>query len=89
MENWEWLTAARSCTTKACTLLGLLVTPSAIDAICTVYNGKSTSSPVVLNVYLATKDTKNFDFGDGLKLNRGLFVGSFTNITGVLARWKV
>ena len=84
----RWLTVAGVITHGPCRLKGLLVTPSAADAGCTVYNGESIGDPVAFSVILATKDSKPFSFPDGLELDRGLYVGSFANITGVLVIWE-
>lgn len=84
----RWLTAAGVITHGACKLKGLVVTPSAADATCTVYNGESDMEPVAFTVLLGTKDTKPYMFPDGLELDRGLYVGSFTGITGVLVVWE-
>ena len=83
-----WLTAAGIITHQPCKLLGLLVTPSAADATCTVYNGESATDPVAFSVVLATKDTKLFSFPGGLELDRGLYISPLTNITGVLVIWE-
>jgi len=84
----RWLTVAEVITQRPCKLKGLVVTPSAADAVCTVYNGESDKDPVALTVLLGTKDTKPYMFPDGLELDRGLYVGSFTGITGVLVIWE-
>ena len=85
----RWITAAQLITEQPCKLIGLLVTPSAADAQCILYDGESTVAPVLLSVYLVTRNTQNFNFPEGVIATRGLFVGSFTNITGVLVRWEV
>ncbi len=87
--GWRWLTKAEVISRGPCKLKGLVVTPLAIDAGCTVYNGESDKDPVALSVILATKDSKPFNFPDGLELERGLYVGSFANITGVLVLWEI
>ena len=89
MKGWEWITAARVITAKPCRLLGLVVTPSLANSECKVYDGESADSPAVMEIFLTTKNTKIFEFTGGLHLDRGLYVGSFTNITGVLVRWEV
>jgi hypothetical protein len=88
MEDWEWITAARLVTKRKCRLMALVVTPSAANAEVKIYNGDSTSEPVVFSIYLATQNSQPYNFGEGLPLDRGLYVGSFTNITGVLVQWK-
>ena len=85
----RWLAAAGVVAHEECKLLGLLVNPSLADAECKVYNGESTDDPVAFEVFLATRDTKLYYFPGGLKLDRGLYVGSFTNITGVLVLWEL
>ena len=86
--SWRWLTKAGVISRTRCKLKGLVVTPSAADATCTVYNGESDKDPVAFTVLLGTKDTKSYMFPDGLELERGLYVGSFTSITGVLVIWE-
>jgi len=84
----RWLPGPEVLTRRPCKLLGLLVTPSAADAECKVYNGESTADPVAFEVFLTTRNTKSFSFPGGLELDRGLYVGSFTNMTGVLVSWE-
>ena len=85
----RWLTAAGVIAHGPCKLKGLVVTPSAAAAECKVYNGESDKDPVALEIVVATQDSKPFNFPDGLELERGLYVGSFTNITGVLVIWEL
>ena len=84
----RWLTSAGVITHGSCKLLGLLVTPSAADAACTVYNGESDKDPVAFSIVLATKDSQPFIFPGGLELDRGLYISPLTNITGVLVIWE-
>ena len=89
MQAWRWITAAQVITKKPCKLLGLMVTPSATNAEVKVYDGENTTDPLILEVFLATKDSKEYNFPGGVKTDRGLYIASFTNITGVLVRWEV
>ena len=84
----RWITAAEVISHHPCTLKGLVVTPSVADAVCVVYDGEGDTAPVILSLVLATKDSAPFIFPEGIELNRGLYVGSFTNITGVLVIWQ-
>ena len=86
--GWRWLTAAEVVSHRPCVLKGLVVTPSAAAAACTVYNGESDQDPVAFSIEVANQDTRPFNFPDGLELDRGLYVGGFTNITGVLVVWE-
>ena len=86
--GWRWLTTAGVISHARCKLKGLVVTPSAADAGCTVYNGESDKDPVAFSVVLATKDSQPLSFPDGLEFDRGLYVGSFSNLTGVLVIWE-
>lgn len=88
MEAWEWITAARLVTGRKCRLMALVVTPSAANAEVKAYNGGGTTDPQILSIYLATQNSTEYHFGEGLLLDRGLYIGSFTNITGVLVQWK-
>lgn len=89
MQGWRWATVAQVITNKPCKLLGLVVTPSAVNAEVKVYDGENTTAPPILEVFLATKDTLELNFPGGIKTDRGLYIGSFTSITGVLIRWEV
>lgn len=89
MQGWTWITAAQVITKKPCKLLGLVVTPSAINAEVKVYDGEGDTDPQILSVFLATKDSREYNFPGGIKTDRGLYIGSFTTITGVLVRWEV
>jgi hypothetical protein len=86
--SWRWLAAAGVVSRRACVLKGLIVTPSAATAACTVYNGESDQDPVAFSIAVATQVSRPFNFPDGLELDRGLYVGNFTNITGVLVIWE-
>ena len=86
--GWRWVTQAQVIAHAPCKLWGLLVTPSAASAACTVYNGESDQDPVAFSVDVATVDSKPFNFPRGLELDRGLYIGSLTNITGVLVIWE-
>lgn len=85
----RWLTVAGVITHGPCKLLGLVVTPSADAAACTVYNGESDKDPVAFSIFLATRNTKSFNFPGGLELDRGLYISPLTNITGVLVIWEL
>jgi len=89
MQGWEWITAARVITHKPCRLLGLVITPSNATSEIKVYDGENTSSPPILEVVLKSDDTKQLNFPGGIQTDRGLFVGAFTDITGVLVQWEV
>jgi len=73
---------------RPCNLLGLVVTPSGDKAEVTVYDGQGTGDPVILTAVVAAKDTKPIDLSGGIRTNRGLFIGSFTDITGILVIWE-
>lgn len=89
MQGWEWITAARVITHKPCRLLGLVVTGSAGDGEVTVYDGENTTAPTILNIFLATRNSRSFNFPGGIQTDRGLYIGGFSHITGVLVRWEV
>lgn len=89
MRGWEWITAARLITSKPCRLLSLIITPSTATAIVIVYDGENTSAPVILQADLVVQETMQLNFPGGIKTDRGLFIGSFTDITGVLVQWEV
>jgi hypothetical protein len=86
--SWRWLAAAGVVSRRTCVLKGLIVTPSTAAAACTVYNGESDQDPVAFSIAVATQDSRPFSVPDGLELDRGLYVGNFTNITGVLVVWE-
>ena len=86
--GWRYLTQAEVIAHAPCKLKGLLVDPAAADACIIVYNGESAKDPVVLTIFLATKNAKIFPFPGGLELDRGLYVGTFINITSVLVMWE-
>ena len=86
--GWRWLTAAEVISHNPCNLKGILVTPSAASAECKFYNGESDQDPIAFEVFLTTQDTLPVNFPDGLKLDRGLYVGALTNVTGVLVIWE-
>jgi hypothetical protein len=65
-----------------------VVTPSAASAGFTIYNGEGDTDPVALSIAVATEDSRDFSFPSGLELDRGLYVGNFTSITGVLVIWE-
>jgi hypothetical protein len=88
MEGWEWITVARPLTKRPCRLKALIVTPSAANSEMKVYDGGGTADPPVLSIYLAAQNSQPYYFGQGLLLDRGLYIGSFTNITGVLVQWE-
>lgn len=89
MRDWEWVTAARVLTHKPCRLLGLTITPSAATAVIIVRDGENTTAPVILQADLVVQETMQLNFPGGLRTDRGLFVGDFTDITGVLVQWEV
>ena len=89
MQTWRWTTVAQVLTKKPCNLLGLVVTPSAANAELKVYDGEGNTDPIILEVFLANKHSRQYNFPGGVKTDRGLYIGSFTSITGVLVRWEV
>lgn len=87
--DWEWITAARVISHKPCRLKGLVITPSGATAIVIVYDGENTTAPIILQADLVVQETMQLNFPGGLKTDRGLYIGSFTDITGVLVQWEV
>jgi len=66
-----------------------LLTTTGVEAELKVYNGGSTSSPLVFHIFLKARDSKVFNFGDGIFLDKGIYLGSFNRIGGVLVRWEI
>ena len=87
--EWVWVTTAQVISNRPCRLLGLVVTPSSTNSVAKVYDGENTTAPEVFETFLDTKRTWQHNFGAGLKLNRGLYIGSFTSITGILVHWEL
>lgn len=88
-KGWEWITAARVVSHKPCRLLGLAVTPSAGTGVVIVYDGENTTAPVIIQAETKVQETLQLNFPGGINTAMGLFVGSFTHITGVLVQWEI
>lgn len=89
MQGWEWITAARIISHKPVRLLALTITPSNTNAELTLYDGENTTAPVIVTLFTAVKVSWPFCFHHKLQTSRGLYIGSFTSITGVLVHWEV
>ena len=87
--DWRWIVSAEKVSQRPCRVRGLVVTPSAATASMTVYDGEGEGDPVILTVALVTANSLPIDLGEGLPSNRGLYIGNFTNITGVLVLYEV
>ncbi|GAI41379.1 unnamed protein product [marine sediment metagenome] len=89
MKGWTHLLAAGVVTHKPCRLLGIIVTPAGNTSAVTIYDGENTTAPIICKVIV--KDTLTFPltFPGGVQTDRGLFLGSFDDMYGVLVLWEV
>lgn len=85
---WIWCTHAQVITKRPCKLHGVTVTPSAVNAECILYDGESDKDPVIVELFSSVKVSWPHCFGKALETHRGLYVGSFAAITGVLINWE-
>lgn len=53
----------------------------------TLYDGTSASDPKILVFRTLSGETKEWNFGEGLKTKRGLYVGSFVDANDVLIQY--
>ena len=53
----------------------------------TLYDGTSVSDPKILVFKTPTGVTKEWDFGEGLKTERGLYLGAFSDADGCLLQF--
>jgi hypothetical protein len=85
---WNWCTAARVITKRPCILKTIIMTPSAANAECKIYDGESDKDPPIGEIYSSTQITRGYEMNGGIETRRGLYVGGFTNVTGVLVIWE-
>ncbi len=53
----------------------------------TLYDGTSTSDPKILIFRTGTGVTSEWNFGEGLKTKRGLYVGNFSDVDGLFIQY--
>lgn len=85
---WTWATKAQVITKRPCKIHGITVTPSAVNAECTFYDGESSLEPVIVNLFSSVKVSWPHCFSKPIVTKRGLYVGSFKFITGILINWE-
>ena len=84
---WVWCTHAQVITKRPCKIHGVMVTPSAAIAEVFLYDGESDKDPEIFSLYTSVRVSWPHCFAKPLETHRGLYVGKFTGITGVLINW--
>ena len=85
---WIWCTKAQIITKRPCRLFNVIMTPSANDAGCKIYDGESARDPPIGIIYTDVKVTREYYVDGGLETHRGLYVGAFDKVEGLLVIWE-
>lgn len=85
---WTWATKAQVITKRPCILKTIIMTPSAATSECKLYDGESARDPPIGEIYSSIQVTREYKLDDGIETHRGLYVGEFTGVTGVLIIWE-
>lgn len=85
---WTWATTAQVISKRPCRLFGVIMTPSASNAGCKIYDGESAEDPPIGTIYTAVKVTRQWHVAGGLETHRGLYVGAFDKVEGILVVWE-
>lgn len=85
---YRWVTADEVISQRPVLLKGLVITPSGSEGEVKIYDGESTKDPLILTVMMVSQDTKSINLAGGLETRRGLYIGSFSHMTGVLVIWE-
>ena len=84
----RWITAAEILSTTPCELLYAYLVPSAAAAAATLYDGLDIEGKVIATLAQAAKTSIPFDPPEPILCSQGLYVGSFTNVTGILVVYR-
>jgi len=87
-KTWTWCTTAQVISATPVRLYSILMTPSAATSECKIYDGESASDPPIVEIYSSVRITRHYHVHGGIKTHRGLYVGAFTGVTGVLVVWE-
>jgi len=86
--SWAWVTAARLLTELECELVCAYLLVSANNGSATIYNGTSTTGETVVTLSSAVVTGLPFNPPAPIYCRKGLYVGSFTTVTGILVMWR-
>ncbi|MBA7560744.1 hypothetical protein ES708_02375 [subsurface metagenome] len=85
---WTWCTTEQVITKRPCLLKNVIMTPSANNAGCKLYDGESTQDPPIGTIFTDAKVTREYHVEGGLETHRGLYIGNFDKVEGVLVIWE-
>jgi len=85
---WVWCTHAQVITKRPCIIKTVIMTPSAATSECKLYDGEGNKDPPIGEIYSSVRITREYEMNGGLKTRRGLYIGDFTGVTGVLIIWE-
>ena len=84
----RWITAAEVLSAAPCELIYAYLTPSAASAKATIYDGMDTEGKVIAILEQQSVTSIPFDPPEPILCSQGLYVGSFTNVTGILVVYR-
>lgn len=90
MKHYNYITSAVATKVSAVPVIikSLIIEPhDTKKGAVTLYDGPSTSDPKILIFRTATGVTSEWNFGEGLKTKRGLYVGNFSDAVGVFIQY--
>ncbi|GAI06648.1 unnamed protein product, partial [marine sediment metagenome] len=83
-----WATKAQVITKRPCLLKNVIMTPSKPDGSIWLYDGESDKDPPIGHVFTSIRVTREYSIIGGLETHRGLYIGNFDHIEGVLIHWE-
>lgn len=86
--SYAYCTAAQVLSKTPCELISLNIEPSAAALTLDVYDGVGTEGDKVLGFDCAVKTNLEFKPPVPILCKKGLYVGGFANVTGVLVQWR-
>jgi len=64
------------------------MTPSAGDGSVWIYDGESDEDPPIGHVFTSIQVSREYHTNGGLETHRGLYIGGFDHVEGVLVLWE-
>lgn len=86
--SYAYCTAARVLSNTPCELIYVNVEPSAAALTLDVYDGADTGGDKIIGFDCAVKTNLSFKPPVPIYCKKGLYVGGFANVTGVLVMWR-
>ena len=86
--SWEWLTTDKKLSDGPAELVHVHQIVTAASTGCNLYNGRSASGKLAINLSCNTFNNPHFDPSVPLYMGNGIYFTIGTNTAGVMVQWR-